>query len=173
MLIGETKIEDLYNGFDEDWDDGYEDYDGNEICGARDSCRYCDDSEFQRDRKGVRNKRLGKRGEDAAARYLELIGYEVLERNWTCPAGEADIIARDGQAVVFIEVKTRRGIQRGFPEEAVTAEKRQRYEKISAFFLRKYDETDIPVRFDVIALLVISEDRALIKHYINAYGCGC
>lgn len=165
MLIGETRVEDLFDRYDEGWDDDYDDdYEDFDIY---------EDSGFKRERQGVKNQRLGKRGEDAAARYLELMGYEVIERNWTCPAGEADIIARDGQAVVFVEVKTRRGIQKGFPSEAVTAEKRRRYEKIAAFFLRGFEEADIPVRFDVIGLLVISEDRAMIKHHVNAYGCGC
>ena len=116
---------------------------------------------------------LGKRGEDAAARYLRFCDYEILDRNWVCPAGEADIIARDGSTVVFVEVKTRTGIQRGFPEEAVTPKKRARYEKIAAWYLRDYEEMNVPVRFDVIALLVLADDRAMIRHYVNAFGMGC
>lgn len=115
------------------------------------------------------NVELGRRGEEAAARYLDRAGLEVLERNWTCPAGEADIIARDGCTVVFIEVKTRTGIDKGFPAEAVTPEKRARYEKIAAWYLSKYEYVDVPVRFDVIALIVLSEDRAFMKHYVNAF----
>ena len=116
------------------------------------------------------NVEMGRWGEEAAARYLERVGYEILERNWTCQFGEADIIARDGCALVFIEVKTRTGIEKGFPSEAVDAEKRARYEKIAAWYLRDYEYVDVPVRFDVIALLVIAEDRAFMKHYVNAYG---
>ena len=56
------------------------------------------------------NQSLGKRGEDVAVGFLERRGYEILERNWKCPFGEADIIARDGDDVVFIEVKTRTGV---------------------------------------------------------------
>ena len=119
-----------------------------------------------------RNKEFGRRGEGAAARYLERFGYEILERNWTCPAGEADIIARDCDTLVFIEVKTRSGISHGFPEEAVDAEKRARYEKIAAWYLRDCDFIDVSVRFDVIALLVVSDDRAFIKHYCNAFSEG-
>ena len=116
------------------------------------------------------NKALGKRGEDAAARYLEHMEYEILDRNWTCPAGEADIVAREGHTLVFVEVKTRTNINKGFPSEAVDARKRARYEKIAAWYLRSYDELDVPVRFDVIALLVIGPDRAFMKHYVNAFG---
>ena len=56
---------------------------------------------------GERNAELGRRGEDAAARFLDRRGYEIVERNWTCAAGEADIIARDGDSVGVVEGKTR------------------------------------------------------------------
>ena len=122
--------------------------------------------------KKKRNKELGRRGEAAAIRYLESFGYEILEHNWSCPAGEADIIARDYDTLVFCEVKTRTSIDKGFPSEAVDAEKRSRYEKIAGWYLTDYEFLDIPVRFDVIALMVVSEDRALIKHYVNAFSEG-
>lgn len=131
---------------------------------------YEDDSLVDSERIGVRNKTLGRRGEAAAARYLEFVGYEILERNWVCPAGEADIIARQGETLVFVEVKTRTGIQKGFPAEAVTPGKRARYEKIAAWYLCNYGEVNIPIRFDVIALLVLKDDRAMVKHYVNAFG---
>ena len=116
------------------------------------------------------NLDLGRRGEEAAARFLVRRGYEVIERNWTCPAGEADIIAKDDECVVFVEVKTRMDEDQGVPEEAVSAEKRKRYERIAAFFLRDYDEVNIQVRFDVIGILVLTSDRALVRHHINAFG---
>lgn len=123
--------------------------------------------------KNSHNIEIGKRGEIAAARYLEKVGYQVLERNWECPAGEADIIARDEDCLVFIEVKTRTNIEKGFPEEAVDKKKRSRYEKIASWYLSDCDYVDVPVRFDVIALLAIGEDRAFIKHFVNAFGEGC
>lgn len=117
----------------------------------------------------TRNKLLGKRGEDAAARYLELMGFELLERNWKCSSGEADIIAWDGCTLVFIEVKTRTSIEKGFPAEAVTAEKRRRYEKIACWYLRDCAFVDIPVRFDVISIMVLTDDRAMVRHYKHAF----
>ncbi len=116
------------------------------------------------------NQAFGKRGEQAAAKYLRALGYEVIDMNWRCPAGEVDIVALDENAVVFVEVKTRSNLDKGFPEEAVTAQKRSRYERIAAYYLRDFDQTDIAVRFDVVALLVVAEGRALIKHHINAFG---
>lgn len=118
------------------------------------------------------NKELGKRGEEAATRYLERRGYNILARNWTCEHGEADIIAQDESALVFVEVKTRANCDYGMPEEAVTPEKRNRYERIACAFLREYPGSDIPIRFDVIGLLVVDQNRALIKHHINAFGIG-
>ena len=115
------------------------------------------------------NIELGKRGEDAAARFLYRRGYEIVERNWTCSAGEADIIARDEEWVVFVEVKTRSSCEKGFPSEAVDPEKRKRYDNIAALFLRDYDVVDVPVRFDVVSIVLVAPDRAMIRHHINAY----
>lgn len=126
----------------------------------------------QKKPRGKANAELGRRGEDAAARFLYRRGYDIVERNWTCAAGEADIIARDGEAVVFVEVKTRTSIEKGLPSEAVNQAKRSKYEKIAAMFLSQYDAVDVPVRFDVVSLLVIDSDRALVRHHINAFAEG-
>ena len=119
--------------------------------------------------RGRRNRELGRRGEDAAARYLYRHGYEIVERNWACCAGEADIIARDGRTVVFVEVKTRRDCDKGFPSEAVTAAKRERYEKIACVFLSNCDLDDVSVRFDVMSIVVVGTDRAFVRHTIDAF----
>lgn len=121
---------------------------------------------------GGRNRELGAQGEDAAALFLERRGYEILERNWRCPAGEADVIARDEDgSVVFVEVKTRRGVKRGFPSEAVTAERRRRYERIAGWYLSEHVFEDVRVRFDVIGILSLeSEGRMFIRHHVDAFG---
>lgn len=121
-------------------------------------------------RRSPHNKELGRKGEDAAVRYLERRGYDIVERNWSCIAGEADIIARDDEVVVFIEVKTRTGAANGLPGEAVTKNKRERYEKIACAFLADYDVIDVPVRFDVIAITLIDSDRAMVRHHMDAFG---
>ena len=109
-------------------------------------------------KKNMHNKDLGRKGEEAAARYLVRRGYDIVERNWTCIAGEADIIAFDGDTIVFVEVKTK--------------EKRARYEKIACLYLEHSEVTDVPVRFDVVALTLIGPDRAFIRHHIDAFGVG-
>ncbi len=116
------------------------------------------------------NKELGRRGEAAACRYLEFRGYEIVERNWVCAAGEADIIAWDEECLTFVEVKTRSNLEKGFPCESVTPKKRARYEKIAGWYLKEHKIYDAPVRFDIVDLLVVAEDRALIRHLVNAFG---
>ena len=112
---------------------------------------------------------LQARGEEAAALFLEKRGYEILERNWNCYAGEVSIIACDeDDTLVFVEVKTRKDAQKGFSAEVKTAEKREKYEKIAIAFLKDYDAVDFTVRFDTISIVVMSPDRALIRHHIAA-----
>lgn len=118
---------------------------------------------------GKRNQELGRKGELAAARFLYKRGYEILERNWVCYAGEVDIIAKDNDALVFVEVKTRRDCQKGFPAEAVSASKRDRYERMALAYLSENRMVDIQVRFDVVSIVVIAKDRALIRHHMNAF----
>lgn len=113
---------------------------------------------------------LGKRGEEAAACFLERRGYEILDRNWKCIAGEADIVALQDDTLCFIEVKTRKDAQKGFPSEAVDMRKRSRYERIAACYLKDHDYADVRVRFDVIAILVLGEGRAFLRHHLNAFG---
>jgi putative endonuclease len=114
-------------------------------------------------------KRLGERGEDAAAAFLERVGISVVERNWRCPAGEIDIVALDGEEIVLVEVKTRRTVAKGTPEEAVTPAKRRRYARLAAAYVQAAGISDVSVRFDVITLLVLAEDRALLRHHRAAF----
>ena len=113
---------------------------------------------------------LGKRGEEAAACFLERREYEILDRNWKCIAGEADIVTLQDDTLCFIEVKTRKDAQKGFPSEAVDARKRSRYERIAACYLKDHDYADVRVRFDIIAILVLGENRAFLRHHLNAFG---
>ena len=115
---------------------------------------------------------LGRIGEEMAAMTLKRKDYVILERNWKCKAGEADLIALDDKWLVFVEVKTRSGDKYGFPQEAVTARKRARYERIASYYIRDYDGHDAPVRFDVIAVQVFPNGKGFVKHIVNAFGRG-
>jgi len=115
------------------------------------------------------SKRLGERGEDAAAAYLERSGLTVVERNWRCPSGEIDIVALDGETLVLCEVKTRKGVGKGTPEDAVTPAKQKRYKRLAAAYVQSSSLEDVEMRFDVITLLVLAEDRALLRHHRAAF----
>lgn len=134
------------------------------------SLRSSKDGQGAANQPNLHNKRLGRLGEDVAARYLVSRGYEIIARNWTCQAGEADIIARDDDILVFAEVKTRSSTEKGFPGEAVDSKKRGKYLKIAELFASRYDVQDLQVRFDVMSLVVTDNAHATIRHYINAFG---
>ncbi len=116
------------------------------------------------------SKELGRRGEEAAAKYLKRRGFEILQCNWRCFAGEADIIALQEDTLCFVEVKTRSSVEKGFPAEAVDQPKRERYERIAACYLKEHPYEDLRIRFDVISILVLGPDRAFLRHHINAFG---
>ncbi len=110
---------------------------------------------------------LGKRGEDAAVNYLRKEGYEIVERNWNYEKYEIDIIARDDEFIVFVEVKTRSSDQWGNPEEAVSKGKIRRIVEAADFYLREYD-IDLPARFDVVAAIWNGTDFE-IDHIDDAF----
>lgn len=116
-----------------------------------------------------RGKILHDRGTQAALRYLEHKGYEILDQNWECPDGTVDIVALGDGVLCFIEVKIRRDEKNGFPSEAITVQKRQRTEKLALSYLAEHEHIDIAVRFDIISLAVLDDSRALICHHINAF----
>ena len=126
------------------------------------------------DARRLDRRALGRRGEEVAARYLRRMGYEILERNWRCRFGEADIVALDEETgdLVFVEVKTRSDEYAGLPEEAVTPQKRRRYERIALEYLRVSALTNLALRFDIIALTLVGPDRALMRHHRGAFNMG-
>lgn len=94
---------------------------------------------------------LGRKGEELAARLCTERGLSILELNHRTRLGEIDIIAKDGDVLVFIEVKTRAGNAYGAPFEAVTLKKRQKIRTVALSYLKKL-KTEVPVRFDVISV---------------------
>ncbi|HET6497654.1 MAG TPA: YraN family protein [Coriobacteriia bacterium] len=112
---------------------------------------------------------LARRGEDAAAAYLERIGMTVTDRNWRCRSGEVDIVALDDATLVFVEVKTRRSLSAGQPEEAVSPTKQRRLVRVARHYLAHAGLSDTDTRFDVIAIHVIADDRAVLRHHRGAF----
>ncbi len=113
--------------------------------------------------------RLGDHGERIAAAFLTDAGLHVLDRNWRCREGELDIVARDADALVFCEVKTRRGTGYGHPVEAVTLAKQRRIRTLAQRWLAAHDEHAPEVRFDVVGVLVRRDEPALVTHLRAAF----
>ncbi|WP_433497480.1 YraN family protein [Sphaerimonospora sp. CA-214678] len=107
--------------------------------------------------------RLGRRGEQLAADFLEAGGMRILARNWRCSQGEIDIVARDGETLVVVEVKTRSGRSHGTAFEAVTHEKLRRLRRLAGRWLAGQSETFGAVRVDVVALERFAGDFA-VRH---------
>lgn len=99
------------------------------------------------------NKDIGSRGEDIAENYLKEIGYIILERNFQCKTGEVDIIAKDGNYLCFIEVKSRYGKLYGNPCEAVTYSKQSKIRKTATVYIMKKKLYKFNFRFDVIEII--------------------
>ncbi|MGJ5816161.1 YraN family protein [Paludibaculum fermentans] len=97
----------------------------------------------------------GRRAEDLAHRYLQTKGFQVVERNWADPArrGEVDILAWDGDRLVFVEVKSRRNAEFGDPERAIGEEKIKRLRRAAWFFLRRWRIPEEKARFDLVTVL--------------------
>jgi putative endonuclease len=112
---------------------------------------------------------LGDHGERIAAAFLTDAGLTVLDRNWRCREGELDIVARDADALVFCEVKTRRGTGYGTPAEAVTTAKQRRLRVLAQRWLAAHDEHARDVRFDVVGVLVRAGRPAEVTHLPAAF----
>ena len=93
---------------------------------------------------------LGQAGESLAARELERRGYRIVARNWRCPIGEIDIVAEHGEALVFVEVRTRRGDRWGTPQESITPAKRARLIEAAQTYLQQQALEDRMWRIDVL-----------------------
>ncbi len=108
---------------------------------------------------------VGRFGEDLAADYLGDAGLRILERNWRCRDGELDIVAVDGEVLVFVEVKTRSGVGFGDPAEAVNRAKVSRLRRLAVRWLVEHDDTYWPqLRFDVVAVVRLGPGGPSVRH---------
>ncbi|WP_370614754.1 YraN family protein [Mumia sp. Pv 4-285] len=107
---------------------------------------------------------VGAHGENVAADYLRSRGMQVLARNWRCRWGEIDIVAQDGETLVFCEVKTRRTTTHGTPLEAITAQKAARLRRLAGAYLAQQDRRAAGVRIDVVAVLLPRRGAASVTH---------
>ena len=97
--------------------------------------------------------KLGEQGEELAVKFLKKKGYKIKGCNDKTKLGEIDIIARDGDTLVLIEVKTRESLEYGHPFEAVNARKRKKIANVALLYLKKFEELP-PCRFDIVSIFM-------------------
>ena len=97
---------------------------------------------------------IGKLAENAAARYLQVHGYAILERNWRCALGEIDIVARQQDEIVFVEVKSRTSDELARPADAVHARKQEKLSLLARSYLAQNVRGEAACRFDVVEVLM-------------------
>ncbi|PFG33553.1 YraN family protein [Sanguibacter antarcticus] len=107
---------------------------------------------------------VGRHGENVAARFLTEAGYRVVDRNWRGVRGELDIVALDGDELVVVEVKTRRGTGYGHPAEAVTPVKLARLKRLAGQWLHDHETRVASVRIDVVAIVLGRSGPADVEH---------
>jgi putative endonuclease len=104
-----------------------------------------------------RNTGLGEHGEKLAERHLVDQGMTVVQRRHRTRQGEIDLICRDGQTLVFVEVKTRRGDRAGAPFESITSAKQRRLTRLALTYLKSQHLLDCPARFDVVSIVLANQ----------------
>lgn len=116
------------------------------------------------------NKKIvGDRGEDIAVDYLKNNGFEIVKRNYRFGHGEIDIVAKKNDILLFVEVKTRKNLEFGPPELAVTKSKQRQIRKIAESYLAENKITEFDCRMDVIAILLKKNLPPEINHIENAF----
>lgn len=112
---------------------------------------------------------LGHLGEDMACNYLKRKGYKILARRYRYHRAEIDIIAQKGRTIVFVEVKTRRHGEFGYPEEAIKKPKKNNLRCAAAGFLSQQKEKFSDYRFDILSIIFKSENNFEIAHFEDAF----
>ena len=107
---------------------------------------------------------VGQYGEQLAAEHLAKAGFAILERNWRCELGEIDIVAREGEALVVCEVKTRRGLNYGSPLESITYRKLTTLRKLAGRWLQTHQLNPGTIRIDIIAVLFDHHSPPRVDH---------
>ncbi|MEA3328471.1 MAG: YraN family protein [Candidatus Omnitrophota bacterium] len=115
---------------------------------------------------------LGWRGEKIALTFLKKRRYHILQTNFSCPLGEIDLIAKQSNDIVFIEVKTRKSFNYGMPLDSITQKKKRQLVKTALFYLKKYKLIQEPCRFDVISVSIINQQtKPRIELIKDAFWC--
>lgn len=113
--------------------------------------------------------KLGQEGERLAERFLRKNGYKTLARRFNTPVGEIDLVMRDRQTIVFVEVKTRSDRTVAEPQDAVGAVKQRKLARAAGWFIHHKRFDHKPCRFDVVAVVIPGDGPAQIEHFPDAF----
>jgi putative endonuclease len=113
-------------------------------------------------------KQVGNKGESLAEDYIKRKGYKIIQRNYRCRLGEIDIIAKDDDTIVFIEVRTKQNENFGSPQDSVTSTKINKISKTALRFIQEKNLSGYSYRFDFIAI-TFSQGKPNIEHIENAF----
>jgi putative endonuclease len=114
-------------------------------------------------------KSIGRRGEDAAAKFLKRLGYVIVARSHKDSSGEIDLIAVEGRTLVFVEVKTRTSHDAGHPADAVDDQKQRRLTRLALSYMKRHDLLENASRFDVVAVTWPEKGQPTIEHFKDAF----
>lgn len=112
---------------------------------------------------------LGRSGEATAAKYLKKCGFSIVKKNYSCKHGEIDLIAKDGDILVFVEVKTRSQQAFGSPASSVNSRKQIQISKAAHNYLVEHQVGDVDARFDVVSVFMLKGEKPVIEHIPDAF----
>ena len=115
-----------------------------------------------------RQQKFGEKGEALAVRRLRKAGYKIIETNYHTRLGEIDIIAKDKDTIVFVEVKSRRSVHFGDPKHAVTPQKQRKISMVALYYLKTTGQTTARARFDVVTV-ISNRDQPQVDIIKNAF----
>ena len=113
---------------------------------------------------------VGREGEAIAAEYLLDKGYVLLVRNYSCPLGEIDLVVREQDTLVFVEVRTKTGASFGLPQESINNRKQQKLRQLAWYYLKATKQENSNCRFDVMAVTLNRQGKKVrVEHIIDAF----
>lgn len=112
---------------------------------------------------------MGRKGEDVALSFLKKKGYHILDKNFRCKLGELDIVAEEDDQIVFVEVKARKNLDFGLPQESLNYFKKKRLTSLALFYLTSHHLQQVSCRFDVVAVVFKENEAASIHLIKNAF----
>jgi len=115
-----------------------------------------------------RQQKSGEKGEAIAVRHLKKNGYKIIETNYRIQLGEIDVIAKDKDTIVFVEVKARRSVHFGSPKGAVTTQKQKKISTVALYYLKATNQITAKARFDVVAVN-LNRDKPRVEIIKNAF----